>query len=108
MLLYISLLCDCSSGLQTGEHHSLAKLHNMIAANPKMQNLTDEKKQEYLNALSSTRGTQKHGVRANNAAAARDVFKTVESIQDQVVSPAFHVILECLLVYLLCTAGPSA
>lgn len=88
MLLYISLLCDCSSGLQTGEQHSLAKLHNMIAADLKMQNLTDEKKQEYLNALSSTRDTQKHGVHANNAAAARDVFKTVESIQDQVSIPS--------------------
>ena len=75
------------SGLQTGERHSLAELHKMVATDPKMQDLTDEKKEEYLSALSNTRDAQKLSVRANNAAATRDVLKTVESIQNQVSPP---------------------
>ena len=75
------------SGLQTGERYSLAELHKMVATDPKMQDLTDEKKEEYLSALSNTRDVQKLSVRANNAAAARDVLKTVESIQNQVSPP---------------------
>lgn len=105
--LYLTLLHSYPSGLQTGDRHSLAELHKMVAADPEMQNLTDEKKQEYLSTLSNTRDTQKQGVRANNAAASRDVLKAVESIQDQ-VSPKIYMILECSLMYLLRTARPSA
>jgi len=73
-------------GLQSGEHHSLAEVQKMVAEDPAMQNLTEEKKQTYLAELSNSRYTQKHGVRANNAAAARDVFKTIEKIQNEVCS----------------------
>ena len=58
----------------------------MVVEDPGMQNLTEEEKQTYLAELSNSRYTQKHGVCTNNAAATRDVFKTVEKIQNEVCS----------------------
>ena len=58
----------------------------MVVEDPGMQNLTEEEKQTYLAELSNFRYTQKHGIHANNAAAAHDVFETVKKIQNEVCS----------------------
>ena len=62
----------------------------MVAEDPKMQDLTEEKKQEYISALSNTRDMQMHGVHANNTAAAWDVLKTVNRIQFEVHIHLFY------------------
>ena len=83
-------------GLPSGERHSLAEVQKLVAEDPETQNLTEEKKQAYLAELSNSRYAQKHGVRANNAAAARDVFKTVEKIENEVGVFLFvHLLIVC-------------
>ena len=81
-----SILLTSFIGCESGEHHSLAEIQKMVAEDLEMQSLTEEKKQVYLAELANSRYTQKHDVRANNAAAARDVFKTIEKVQNEVCS----------------------
>ena len=95
LAIYSVLLLTPFVGLQTGERHSLVEVQKMVAEDPEMQSLTEEKKQTYLAELSNSRYAQKHGVRANNAAAARDVLKTVEMIQHEVCSSLS--VYQCLL-----------
>ena len=82
----LSILLTSFIGRESGERHSLAEIQKMVAGDPEMQSLTEEKKQAYLAELANSRYTQQHGVRANNAAAARDVFKTIERVQNEVCS----------------------
>ena len=91
VVIYSVFLLTLFIGLQSGERHSLAEVQRMVTEDPGMQNLTEEEKQTYLAELLNSRYTQKHGVRTNNAAAAHDVFKTVEKIQNEVCSSLFSI-----------------
>ena len=56
----------------------------MVSQDPRMQNLTPEQKNGYISALAQDRDVKQHGVRANNAAAARDVLATTDRITREV------------------------
>lgn len=56
----------------------------MVKNDPKMQNLDPEEEEEYITALAEWRDIKVHGVRANNAAVAQDVFATTHRISREV------------------------
>ena len=70
----------------------------MVLQDPKMQDLTPEQKNEYISALAQDRDVKQHGVRANNAAAARDVLATTDHISKEVSYPFLFLFLCVLLL----------
>ena len=62
-----------------------------------MQDLTPKQKNEYILALAQDHDVKQHSVRANNAAAARDVLATSDCISKE-VSYSFLFLFFCVLL----------
>ncbi|KII92206.1 hypothetical protein PLICRDRAFT_27424 [Plicaturopsis crispa FD-325 SS-3] len=65
--------------VNAGSRRNLAELTELVANDPDMKNLTKAEKKSYLEKLEEHREKKFTGLRANNAAAARDVLATVEA-----------------------------
>ena len=64
----------------------MSELKALAADDEAMQNLTPEEEQEFINQLTEFREHKTTSVRANNAAAARNMLCTSDSINRQVSS----------------------
>jgi len=73
--------------LPPGQKVKMSELKALAADDEAMQNLTPEEEQDFIDKLTEFREQKTTGVRANNAAAARDMLCTSDSINRQ-VSPS--------------------
>ncbi len=71
-------------GRALGERVPLNEIQKLAKADPELQNLSEEKKQELLNALEEHRKVNKHGLRASNLSASLDVKSTMDQIGSEV------------------------
>jgi hypothetical protein len=70
--------------LPPGQKVKLAELKALAANDEEMQNLTKQQEQEFIDKLVEFREHKTTSARANNAAAARDMLCTSDSINTQV------------------------
>ncbi|KAG2064189.1 hypothetical protein BDR04DRAFT_1235238 [Suillus decipiens] len=71
---------EMNSDQPIGSRYTLGELHEMVAEDPQMKNLTRDEKTTYVSALREHREQKVSSVRANNIAAARDVLVTTERV----------------------------
>ncbi|KAH7905913.1 hypothetical protein BJ138DRAFT_1017035 [Hygrophoropsis aurantiaca] len=63
-----------------GEKYTIAEIRELVKEDSEMQNLDPEQAKVYIDELAEHRELQKHGMRANNAAAAKDMYSTLTNV----------------------------
>ncbi|KAH7923676.1 hypothetical protein BV22DRAFT_1014944 [Leucogyrophana mollusca] len=63
-----------------GAKYTVRELRELVKNDPDMQDLDSDQEQQYIDELVDHRKLQNHGMRANNAAAARDMKSTMLNI----------------------------
>ncbi|KAH7904274.1 hypothetical protein BJ138DRAFT_1019348 [Hygrophoropsis aurantiaca] len=64
----------------TGSKYKANEIRELIKNDPAMQNLDSDQEESFINELNEFRKLQKFGMRANNAAAARDMLSTLDNV----------------------------
>jgi len=70
--------------LPLGERVSLGEIQKMAKTDPQLQNLSDVRKKELIEALEEHRKVKEHGLRASNMSASLDVRATMDRIGSEV------------------------
>jgi len=73
-----------ATDLPPGQKTKLAELKALVDDDDTFKNLSKEQEDELIDNLIEHRDNRKHGVRANNAAAARDILCTGDAMTDLV------------------------
>ncbi|KAH7903764.1 hypothetical protein BJ138DRAFT_979037, partial [Hygrophoropsis aurantiaca] len=71
---------DVNQNRPRGAKYTIAEIRELIKEDPVMQNLQPDQAQKYIDELAEHRELLKHGMRANNAAAAKDMYSTLGNV----------------------------
>ncbi|KAF8338599.1 hypothetical protein F5887DRAFT_982590 [Amanita rubescens] len=71
---------EINAGRALGERVPLNEIQKMAKTDPELQNLSEEKKRELLDALEEHRKVNEHGLRTSNLSASLDMKSTMDQI----------------------------